>query len=168
MRFLQSIGCLTPVAILFYGVAGMFLLGQFGGEAVDYLRTMGWEQVPGTVTYSEVEDVWDTTGDRYAAHIIYTYEVAGESYEGEQLSLRDSSNLANEEDAAARLEPYPVNTSVMVYFNPDDPVNAVLDRDLPGAIWGFVGVGGVLLLLSLSLGVRHVLTRQQAPEPASG
>lgn len=161
MRFLQSIGCLTPVAILLYGVAGMFLLVQFGGEALNYLRTTGWEQVPGTVVSSSVEDVWDTTGDRYAARIIYTYTVDGDQYRGDRLNLRDSTNLANAEDAQERLDPYPVNTSVMVYFNPDDPTDAVLDRSLPGAIWAFVGVGGVLVLLSLILGAYHLMNRQK-------
>lgn len=161
MRFLQSLGCLTPAAIVIYGVVGVLLLGQFGGQALNYLRSMGWEQVPGTIVSSEVEDAWDTTGDRYAGRVIYTYEVDGVTYEGNQLDLRGQTYMGNREDAERLLTPYPAGASVMPYVDPADPARAVLNRSLPGAAWGVVGVGSVLVLLSLGLGVRHFASRQQ-------
>lgn len=171
MRFLQSIGCLTPAAILAYGVVGVLLLGQFGGQAVNYLQSMGWEQVPGTIIASEVVDEWDTTGERYTGRVIYTYEVDGVMYEGDQLDLRGTTYLGNEEDAEELLTPYPVGGSVMPYVDPADPTQAVLTRTIPDAIWGFVGVGGVLLLTSLSLGVWQVVNRRKTasdqPESAN-
>lgn len=161
MRFVQSAGCLTPAAAVIYVVVGVLLLGQFGGQALNYLTSMGWEQVPGTVTSSEVEDAWDTTGDRYAGRVLYTYEVDGVTYEGDQLDLRDVAYVGRQEDAERLVAPYPVGASVMLYVDPADPTRAVLNRDLPGAIWGFVGVGGVFVLLGLGVGVRYFATRRQ-------
>ncbi len=160
MRFLRSIGCLTPTAILIYGVVGLLLLVQFGGQALNYLTTTGWEQVSGTIVSSEIEDASDTTGERYVAQVVYTYEVDGAIYEGNQLDLRGSTYLSNREDAEQLLAPYPIGASVMPYFDPADPSRTVLDRGLPGAIWGFVGVGSVLVLLSLGLGARHLVGKR--------
>lgn len=163
MRFLQSIGCLAPVAIVIYSVAGVLLLGQFGGHALNYLRSMGWEQVSGTIVSSEIEESWDTTGERFASRVVYTYQVNGVTYEGDRLNLRASTYVGNREDAEELLAPYSVGASVMPYVNPADPTRAVLDRSVPGAIWVFVGLGSVLMLLSLGLGIRHLASRQQNP-----
>lgn len=161
MRFVQSIGCLTPAAIVIYGIIGVLFLAQFGGQAVNYITTIGWQQVPGTIVASEVEDAWDTTGERYAGRVLYTYEVDGVTYEGTQLDLRSSLYVGNREDAEELLIPYPVGAAVMPYVDPANPTRAVLDRSLPNAVWGFVGVGAVLVVLSLGLGVRHFTSRRQ-------
>lgn len=158
MRFLQSIGCLAPAATLIYGLVGLLLLGQFGGQTLDYLTSMGWEQVSGTVVSSEVVDEWDTTGERYLGQVVYSYEVDGVAYEGDQLSLGGLTYLGNREDAEQRIAPYPVGAAVTPYVDPADPTRALLDRNLPGAVWGFVGFGAALVLLSLLLGARHLMT----------
>lgn len=161
MRFLRSVGCLTPVAIVIYGVLGVLLLGQFGGQTLNYLGSMGWEQVPGTIVSSEVEDAWDTTGERYIGRVAYTYEIDGVTYEGDELDLRGAIFVRNRDDAERRLIPYPVGASVMVYVDPDDPTRAVLNRSLPDAIWAFAGLGGILVLLSFGLGIQQVVKRRQ-------
>lgn len=161
MRILQSMGCLTPVAIVIYGVLGILLVGQFGGQKLNYLSSMGWEQVSGTIVLSEVEDAWDTTGERYIGRVIYTYEVDGITYEGDQLDLRGSTYVGNPEDAAELLIPYPVGASVNPYVDPSDPSRAVLSRSLPGATWGLVGLGSFLLLSSVVLGIRQFASRRQ-------
>lgn len=161
MRFFQSVGCLTPVAIVIYGLLGGLLLGQFGGQALNYLGSMGWEQVSGTIISSEVEDAWDTTGERYIGRVLYTYEIGGTTYEGTEIDLRGEVFVRNPDDAARRLSPYPAGASLMVYVDPSDPTRAVLNRSLPNAIWAFVGLGGVLVLLSLGLAAQRLVKRRE-------
>lgn len=161
MRFFQSLGCLTPAAIVFYAVIGVLFLGQFGGQALNYLTSMGWQQVPGTIVSSEVVDAWDTTGDRYVGQVLYTYEVDGVTYEGSQLSLQGTVYVGSREDAERLLLPYPAGTAVMPYVDPANPERAVLDRTLPNAIWVFTGMGSALVLLSLGLGIRYFANRRQ-------
>mgnify|MGYP001065612892 CR=1 FL=1 len=161
MRLIKSIGCLTPVASVIYGVLAVLLLGQFGGQVLNYLRSMGWEQVPGTIISSEIEDAWNTTGERYAGRVVYTYEIEGVTYEGNQLDLRDSPYVGTREAAERLLIPYLVGTSVMLYVDPSDPTRTVLDRSVPSAIWVFVGLGSVLMLLSLGSGAQHLANRRK-------
>jgi hypothetical protein len=166
MRILKSAGCLTPIAALIYGIVGILLLSQFGGQTLNYIRSMGWEQVPGTVESTSVEDVWDTTGDRYDAQIVYTYDVDGTTYEGDQIDLRGSVYAGNRDDADELLAPYPAGESVMVYVDPADPTRAVLDRNMPGAIWAIAGTGVMLILLSLGLGIRYLTSQSQKSQQA--
>jgi hypothetical protein len=147
--------------MLIYGVLGVLLVGQFGGPILNYLRSIGWEQVSGTIIFSEVQEEWDTTGDRFVGRVIYTYEVDGVAYEGDQLDLRGTTYVGNRQDAVELLIPYPVGATVTPYVDPSDPARAVLDRSLPGATWGFVGLGGTLLLFSAILGVRQFRSRRQ-------
>jgi hypothetical protein len=161
MRFLQSMGCITPAAIVIYGIVGLLFLGQFGDPALNYVRSLGWEQASGTVISSQVADEWDTTGDRYIGRVVYTYEVNGETYEGNQINLSGPAYVGNREDAERVLIPYPVGASVTPYVDPNDPTRAVLDRNLTGATWGIVGVGSALLLLSVGLGVYHLANRKR-------
>lgn len=167
MRFLQSIGCLTPVAIVMYGIVGALLLWQFGGQAVNYLGSMGWEQASGTIIFSEVESAWDTTGERYLARVVYTYEIDGETYQGDQLDLRAPTYVRSRDDAEQILAPYPIGASVTLYVDPSDPSRTVLTRDMPGAVWVFVGVGSAFVLFSVGFGIQTLVRRRQSPLTAT-
>jgi len=161
MRFLQSIGCITPAAIVIYGIVGVLFLAQFGDPVLNYVRSLEWEQVSGTIISSQVDDEWDTTGDRYIGRVVYTYEVNGMTYEGDQINLSGPTYVGTRADAERLLLPYPVGASVTPYVDPNDPTRAVLDRNLAGATWGIVGVGIAFLLLSIGLGTRHLASRKR-------
>jgi hypothetical protein len=148
------------VAALIYAAVGLLLLSQFGGQALNYLRSTGWQQVEGEVVFSGVEDVWDTTGDRFEPQVVYTYDVDGVTYESTQIDLRDATYMGNQDDALEIANQYPVGETVTPYVNPSDPTRAVLNRDLPGAVLVIVGTGLVLLLLSAGLSVRLLTNRQ--------
>lgn len=158
----QSMGCLVaPVAIIIYGILGFLLLWQFGGKIVNYVNTMDWQQVEGTVTSRSVEDGSDLTGEHYNATISYTYEVDGEMYEGNTLDLRGVINVGNRDDAEALIAPYPVGASVMPYVDMTNPTRSVLTRDIQTGIWVLSGIGGFLALLSIILGIRYMGSRSQ-------
>lgn len=161
MRFLQSMGCLAPATIMIYGVIGLLILWQFGGQILNYFGSMGWEQTPGMIVSSEVIEEWDTTGNRYVGQVVYTYEADGVTHEGNQLNLGGTTYLGNPDDAARLIAPYSVGTSVMPYVDPTDPTRAVLDRHIADAVWWLVGIGGALVLLSLGLGTRHIVINNQ-------
>ena len=160
----QSMGCLVaPVAIIIYGILGFILLWQFGGKIVNYVNTMNWQQVEGMITSRGVEDVSDLTGEHYNATISYTYEVDGETYDGDTLDLRGVINVGNRDDAEALIAPYPVGASVMPYVNMDNPTQSVLTRDIQTGIWVLVGFGAFLVLLSAGLGGRYIISTRNQP-----
>ena len=166
MRSGQSAGCLTaPIALIIYGGLGFLLLWQFGGQVWSYFTSMDWQQVDGTVISSEVVDAWDTSGERYTPQIIYTYEIDATSYEGRQVNLQGDLYLGNQLDAEQIIAPYPVGATVRPYVDPSDPTRSVLERDLPTAVWWFVVIGLLLVLLSIGLGIRAITQRSSADLP---
>jgi hypothetical protein len=165
MKALENIGCVSPIAIVLYGVAGALLLFQYSGKVVNYVATTGWQTTSGEVVRSGVVDAWDTTGDRFVPEVEYTYTVDGETLTGGQIDLRGDVFYGNEDAAALQVEPYPAGTVVTVQFNPADPAQSVLTREVIPAVWWFTGVGLGLLTLSVGLGIVYVGKRNtQAAE----
>lgn len=161
----QSMGCLVaPVAIIAYGVLGFLLLWSFGGQVLNFFSTMSWEQVSGTVISRSVEDISDTSGERYVPRIAYTYEVDGETYEGTQLDLRTEIFVGNEEDASELIAPYPVGAEVMPFVDTNDPTHSVMKREILTGVWWLVGIGSAFLVLSVGLGIRYVIVGRTSSE----
>ena len=102
---------------------------------------------------------------RYSANIRYRYTVEGKKYVSGQISLaknfdRFLDTFSGRGDAAYEgtwLAKYPVGKKVLVYFDPDDPSNALLERDEAALAYLFFAGAGVLAFLGLSIlkSVRH-------------
>lgn len=104
----------------------------------------GWPSVGGRITESTL-DVETRAGksDTYMPRIRYEYAVKGESYESSQLnfwgSMGGSRSVA--ERTTAR---YPAGAPVTVYYNPETPSDAVLDRAFSPLVLILPPVGVVL------------------------
>ncbi|MEL6526937.1 MAG: DUF3592 domain-containing protein, partial [Chloroflexota bacterium] len=137
----------------------VLILGQFGGQAITYVQSSGWETVAGTIVTSDVLDVSDTSGTRFTGQVVYSYTFEGETYENDAINLLGNLLVRNEADAAQMVVPYPVGAMVDVYVNPDNPSESVLDRSLSGGLQGLIGFGAMMLLLSLGLGARLLFSK---------
>lgn len=109
-------------------------------------RTLFWQEVPGTITKSEVVLVSETQStsrnarpvDRrwYGWNLGYTYRVEGFEYSSARASLLDTP-VWNRESADAMAAKYPVGAEVVTYVSPDDPALAILE---PGFTAGSVAI----------------------------
>ncbi len=102
-------------------------------------RARVWLPTAGLVLRSEVEEslvrVRTSTGlsttrlaRRYRARVVYQYAAGGAIHRGERLHFGAafvSSGTGAAERTVARL---PLGAAVTVYYNPDDPADAVLER----------------------------------------
>jgi len=87
-----------------------------------------WPSVGGRITESTL-DVETHAGksDSYMPRIRYEYAVKGETYESSQLNFWGS--MGGSRSVAARTTArYPAGATVAVYYNPESPSEAVLDR----------------------------------------
>jgi hypothetical protein len=75
--------------------------------------------------------------------VTYRYTVNGRQYEGDRLNLAGDSAWNRPGLAERKLQKYPVDAPVTVYYNPKAPGEAVLERYLTDA----------LLIWSLALGL---------------
>lgn len=102
---------------------------------------------------------------RNFADIRYEYRVNGKRYSGQRVGIGED---LGDHDVAGTLERYPQGASVTVYYDPDNPAEAVLERDAPEGIWSaiiiflvvsiFLLVGGGMGFDELVAGLRANLS----------
>lgn len=107
-----------------------------------------------------------TDGYRYSSRIAYSYTVDGEEYVSTQISIAKKfdqfadtfSGTADAGYEGTWLAKYPVGKKVAVYYDLDDPANAILERDEAWLAYLFFAVAGVLAFAGLGIlnAVRHM------------
>lgn len=136
------------MALCFLVVGILFVLGPVA-QLVRVVKSHGWATAPGTVTQSAVEEYEESDSDghwtAYRHVFTYTYAVAGRVYHGKVLRLARATPEYRR-GCEALVKRYPVGSTHTVYYRPDKPHDACLDRG--------VGVGSLLFyFLLMGLGV---------------
>ncbi len=105
--------------------------------------SQGWPQVTGTITKADL--VADTEPDAggYFLSVAYEYVVNGVLCTGSKIGFRRRSYIRKKR-AQTELDRYRVNSGVPVYYDPENPADAVLVRESPDCI--FLIVSGIALL----------------------
>lgn len=112
-----------------------------------------WPSVQGEVVESEVKRHRRRKSVTYEARVRYRYEVNGESYNGKAIVLGGEVRSSRVK-AEARCETYAVGTTPAVFYNPQNPEEACLERVHEGLWLELVGGAfGVAIGLLLLLGV---------------
>lgn len=112
-----------------------------------------WPTAEGRITASEVTSHRNTDTDRdyyYSAHVEYAYTVNGTRYSSDAVTVGDYSTTGPG-DAQRIVDRYPVNKTVSVRYDPEDPGMAILEPGAAGIgnhlFWvGFVFAGAGLLV----------------------
>jgi hypothetical protein len=137
-------------------VISCVLLFIFGRNVMHGLRSRNWPTAEGRITQSSIETHMSTddegdTRTTYGASIHYTYNVAGEEFEGTRRTFTDArtSSMQRAQNIIAR---YPQGSPVTVYYSEEDPSLSVLEV---GVSW-FSYVLIVLLLGLLVVGILGV------------
>lgn len=118
-----------------------------------------WPAAQGQIESSTVdverERDRDSDGDvhyktKYIPRTVYSYQVGGTDYIGEQVSFgRTSSSSPN---WAYRLRDlYPAGTEVSVYYDPADPQEAVLQPGVKWTTYLVLGIGAVFALTGVMI-----------------
>jgi Protein of unknown function (DUF3592) len=112
-------------------------------------RAAKWQQVTGRITKSGIgtqhhQFAGEATTVRNMPDVEYEFSVAGRTYRGERIAITDTSG----EDIEPALQRYPLGKEVTVYYDPSDPNNCVLEREIPK---GLVS-GCMLILVVLAVG----------------
>jgi hypothetical protein len=105
-------------------------------------RAASWTETTGRITRSgiatEIRGANDTQRKVTVPRIEYEYKVGLNTMVGRRVNLGELIAGVQAKEARAR---FPVGASVPVFYNPADPRQAVLERELPPfvhAVWGLV------------------------------
>ena len=142
----------TLFALPFFGV-GVWMFWSIGHTLIDAWRMDSWVQVEASLTRGGYETHRGDDSDTYEAYALYSYTYGGRLYAGERVSLSSGGdnigdyqrdigrNLSN----AAR-----DGQAILVYVDPDNPSNAVIDR---GVRWGLLGFKSIFLFVFGGVGL---------------
>lgn len=92
-----------------------------------------WPNTSGTISVSEVRRSMNTDEDghtsySYYPHVEYTYTIFGQTLTGKQIAFGGVKGYNDTNKAQSALSKYPVNAQVGVFYNPQKPGEAVLER----------------------------------------
>jgi len=114
-----------------------------------------WLQTTGTVVTSRVEarkkrpgDFDYDGGDTEVTNtplVVYEYHVNGQAYRSSRFTIGERTS---EYELESILDRHPVGTQVDVYYDPANPHQAVLERDVPASVYW---IGGGCWLFSIAV-----------------
>lgn len=91
---------------------------------------------------------------RNFAEVTYEYQVRGDTYRNSRISIGEDLGDLFVEQKLAR---YPKGAQVRVFYNPDDPQQAVLERDAPEGVWRTMALligAAIVLLIAATFGLQ--------------
>jgi len=104
-------------------------------------QAASWPSTMGTVTSSRIELRSSSEGGSTPYPIVnYAYQVMGQPYQGAKVMPGPEKGGSG---ARKVVERYPAGAQVMVYYNPEKPSKALLERGTPG----FVRLFWIILII---------------------
>jgi hypothetical protein len=140
--------------LLFAGLAAFFSLGET-------IRARRWVEVPCTVVLSKINRA---ENGRLFWNVLYDYEFAGASYQGQRFEILP--HLTDHwGDIAALVDQYPKGKQIICYVDPSNPANAVLSRRVRPMVWLLVAPALMVLAGLAGLAAPHIVAPQPEPLP---
>ncbi|MBN2148671.1 MAG: DUF3592 domain-containing protein [Anaerolineales bacterium] len=130
---------------------GIFLIFSSLRSRQKAQDSLSWSSTAGQITNAEVKEsvsVDDDDRRRYAYYpsVHYAYQVNGQAYTSKRISFGGVIGYNSPQKAEAYLAHFPVGSQASVYYNPQNPSEAVLERTAGGSRWGMI-VGLVCLAI---------------------
>jgi hypothetical protein len=165
----------TSVLII---VIGIIIVSTAVGTIIQQLGTSDWEEIPATVSISEIRE-YETCGEDGCnsndyPYIRYSYFVDGESYSNDDIVLFD----LDEGDfgfSISLVDQHPKGSEVTAYYNPENPDQAVLMKGFSGVyplivflgeiiIWVYVAVVTFLIVWKILFHIQPAGNRKKAEQ----
>jgi hypothetical protein len=111
-------------------------------------RAAGWTKATARILKSEMRETERNGKKTTAPRVEYEFNVGFHRFRGRRVSLAE---IMAPGQAAEALKRYRVGTSVPVYYDAANPMNSVLERDLPphfATIWGLVAFLAAIVLVA--------------------
>jgi hypothetical protein len=91
-------------------------------------QASNWPSVGGTVTLSTLREYEESDGYVTYPDVMYSYQVGGYTYQGSRIAPGQAVGGSGARKVIAR---YPVGSQVTVFYNPQNPTEAVLEKKAP-------------------------------------
>ena len=123
---------------------GLIIFGLFTMRETS--RSRGWATVGGRVVTSTVNEFTGKSGTTWRPMIVYSYSVGSLRFMSSRIAFHSLAS-GDRGDAARLAARYPAGSTVRVFYDPQDPEQAVL---VPGSNpWVPLIAGGVFSMLAV-------------------
>lgn len=158
LAFIVVAATCFPVSIVFSILGGI--------DAGAYLWTSNWETTDAQILKSEVGVIDDFNTDApYYPHIVFRYTVNDQLYESDSYALF-RINTSERSSVEEQIAPYPVESVAQIYYNPNDPTEAIIDRTINDSSYVLLGLGvascAVPIIFGTVLGIVLLRRRTRA------
>lgn len=125
---------------------GAIVLYIGGANLVRGLSSQNWPQTDGVITAASIKKqfVNADSPDTYTARISYDYKVAGVAYTSARICFGGPWGSSDKADAQSIVSHFQPGMTVSVFYSPQDPGSAVLERGINGT-WRFFCFGVAFL-----------------------
>lgn len=152
-------GCGVLFGGVFFAAGAFFMWLMLLQPVIKHFQARSWSDAKSKITLSDVHVNRDSDGDSYRPDIHFEYEAGVQTFTSETYAF---SQWATNDRSWARdiVAKYPVGSEHTCFYNPKNPSEAVLNRDLPNwsaFLFGllplvFLGVGGWIIYASVAKG----------------
>jgi hypothetical protein len=149
---MNTLLALGLTGLILGGVAVLLLvIGWFQGR--EARAAASWNSTQGEIMETIVEKYQYSsseggTSTGYRPRIIYGYRVNGKEYVGERLNFGTAVHSSIKGLADNKAKQFPTGSRVTVYYNPNDPNDATLERKTPATTLLYV-IGAVMFLAAI-------------------
>jgi len=163
--------CFGLFLLVFTGL-GIYMLSRYARERKKTAEAQAWPSVVGSVVEAAVAESTQVSTDPedsmiqgkvYTPRVVYTYAVDGVSYHGERIRVGAQTFVSSRRKVEQELARYPVGGEVRVYYNPQNPAEALLEPGVPSRATLIVGIVflTVALMMTCLVGVAVLATLMQ-------
>lgn len=154
--------CVGALSLIFAAL-GVWLIVRYQRNKQKAEQSVNWPTTSGRViesriTEHESEDEDGHTTYTYAPVVRFEYQVAGVTYTSDRLAVGSKIAISNRKKVEQQIAGYPEGKLIRVYYNPQNPSEAVLETRLTSKAELVAGI--ILIVVGLSilcLGVGGVL-----------
>jgi hypothetical protein len=150
-------------ALPFFGV-GVWMGYSAGSNLVDAWQMKQWVAVQGTLHRAGYETHSGDDSYTYEAYADYSYEYGGQQYSNDRVGIAGGAdNIGDyQQDMGRHLSGvYSRGETIVVYVDPDEPSEAILDRSLR---WGLIGFKSIFLFTFGGIGLGLIIFVFRTPK----
>ncbi len=139
IRILNGLRIAFSVAAVALIIFGLFTMREVS-------RSRGWAETSGRVIASNINQFTNKGTTTYRPLIMYSYAVSGIRFMSSRIAFH-SLGSRDRAEATRITARYPIGTSVDVFYDPQNPEQAVLERG--GNPWLPIIVGGIFSMFAV-------------------
>jgi hypothetical protein len=155
----------TMVFFALFMAVGLIFLIIMAAATIDAQRAQSWPSTEGTISSSMVKSEWSSSSSGggsylYYPDVHYHYSINGQSFNGNVIS-KMLSHSSDSSYAYAYVSDHPIGSQVTVYYNPLNPSEAVLDKDVGFTAFIGLSIGAVFVVIG-AIGVFYFYRKSKS------